>query len=60
MSETVNLYAIMSDKGEVVKTSHGSYYLTRSKARVARKEVIGKARIVKRSYSADGTWRTAK
>ena len=56
----VNLYAILSDKGEVVKTSHGSYYFTRSKAREARKEVEGKARIVKRSYNPTSTWTTAK
>jgi hypothetical protein len=60
MSNEVNLYAILSDKGEVIKTSHGLYYFTRTKAREARKEVEGKARIVKRSYNAKSTWVTAK
>lgn len=60
MSNPVNLYAILSAKGEVIKTSHGSYYFTRSKAREARKEVEGKARIVKRSYNPASTWETAK
>ena len=60
MSNQVNLYAILSDKGEVIKTSLGQYYFTRSKAREARKEVVGKARIVKRSYNPASTWETAK
>ena len=60
MSESINLYAILSDKGEVIKTSQGSYYLTRSQARSARREVSSKARIVKRTYSAGSTWETAK
>ena len=60
MSNDVNLYAILSDEGKVVQTSHGLYYLTRSKAREARKEVTRKARIVKRAYNSNSTWKTAK
>lgn len=57
----MNLYAILSEGGEVIKTSHGLYYFSRAKAREARKEVeSNKARIVKRSYSSTSTWETAK
>ena len=60
MSNEVRLYAVLSESGEVVKTSHGLYYFTRAKARLARKEIEGKARIVKRVYNSDKIWDTAK
>jgi len=55
----LTLYAILSDEGRVIKTSKGHYYLTRSEARTARKEVEGKVRIVKGLFTNTG-WETAK
>lgn len=55
----VTIYAIMSTDNKIVKTSQGNFYSSRAQARQARKEVEGKARIVKSTLKSS-EWSTAR